>query len=204
MNMAALKNNYREPVLIGCGILKREIDWLIKKNNWLITTTFLDPSLHIDLDALKQNLCAELEKHSGSDKFVFYGECHPLMDDMLSNSKTFRTEGQSCAEILLGNTLYTEELSRGAFFLFEDWVLRWQSIFKKVFGDNQEIVRQIFHEDRKYILAIKTSYSGNYLNEAESIAKYVDLPLRWLCVELDNLESVLLSSINQIGTKSNE
>lgn len=204
MNSVALKNNFREPVLIGCGIFKREIDWLVKKNNWLIKTSFLDSSLHIDFVALKQNLCAELEKHSVSDKFVFYGECHPLMDDMLSNSQTFRTEGQNCVEILLGNILYTEELSRGAFFLFEDWVLHWQSIFNKVFGDNRNTVRQIFNEERKYILAVKTHCSGDYTKEAESIAQYVDLPLRWLDVKLDNLESVLLSSINQIGTKSNE
>ncbi len=204
MNLVASKTKLNEPILIGCGIFRREINQLIKKNNWLINTAFIDSALHMDLDILKKSLCSELEKHTCSEKFVFYGECHPVMNDILQNAKTFRTEGQNCAEILLGNSLFTLELSMGAFFLFEDWASRWKTIFKKVFGDNKDIVMQIFHEDRKYILAVKTPYSGNFTKEAEEIAQYVDLPLCWLDVTLNNLEMVLLSSINQIGDKSNE
>lgn len=204
MNLVASKTDLNEPLLIGCGIFRREINQLIKKKNWLIKTDFLDSTLHIDFHILKKNLCSELEKHTCSNKIVFYGECHPQMDDILQHAKTFRTEGQNCVEILLGYSLFTKELAMGAFFLFEDWANRWRIIFKKVFGDNRDIVMQIFHEDRKYILAVRTPYSGNFTKEAEEIAQYVDLPLKWLAVDLDNLETVLLSSINQIGAKSDE
>ena len=204
MNLVASETNLSETILIGCGIFRKEINQLIKKNNWLLNTEFLDSALHINVDILKRNLCSELEKHTHQTKFVFYGECHPLMNDILLNAKTFRTEGQNCVEILLGSSLFINELSLGAFFLFEDWANRWETIFKKVFGDNRDIVMQIFHEDRKYILAVKTPYSGNFTKEAEEIAQYVNLPLRWLDVTLDNLERVLLSSINLIGAKSNE
>ena len=194
----------REPILIGCGIFNKEINWLIKKNKWLISTSFLDSNLHTNYDLLEKSLCRELEKYSCTRKFVFYGECHPNMDNILSRFNTFRTEGQNCAEILLGNYLYNKELSLGAFFLFEDFALNWKSTFEKLFGSDRETVKQIFHEDRKYILAVRTRCTNDYANESEKIAEYLELPLKILDVNLDNLESRLITALNQINGNSDE
>lgn len=198
-----MKNNTNKHILVGCGILKKEINWLIKKNNWLLDTVFLDSSLHINFEKLQKNLSLALKKQSDKNTFVFYGECHPLIDNILRDANTFRTAGQNCVDILLGNEVFTRELSNGAFFLLEDWANRWNYISKKTFGDNKEIVQQIFREDRKYILALRTPCSGYFSKEAEIMARYVDLPLRWLDVGLENLESVLFLSLQEKGDKSN-
>ena len=191
-----MKNNTNKHILVGCGILKKEINWLIKKNNWRLDTFFLDSTLHINFEKLQKNLSSALKKHSDKNTFVFYGECHPLIENILRDANTFRTAGQNCVDILLGNKVFTKELSDGAFFLLEDWATRWDYICKKTFGDNKEIVRQIFREDRKYILALRTPCSGDFSKEAGIMAWHVDLPLRWMNVELDSLESVLISSFN--------
>jgi hypothetical protein len=198
MSLVVTNNNMNKHIdlIVGCGILKKEIDWLINKNNWLLNTVYLDSSLHIDLEKLKMSLTTALKKHPNQNTLVFYGACHPLIDDLLGEVGMLRTEGQNCVDILLGNNVFTKELSNGAFFLLEDWALRWKHICKKTFGDKKEIVQQIFGEDRKYVLAIKTPCSGDFTKEAELMAQHVGLPLNWLSVGLDNLETVLNSSIN--------
>lgn len=201
MNMAVIDNVNKKPVLIGCGILKKEINWLIKKNNWYLDTAFLNSSLHIDFEKLHDQLTVQLAKHSDKSSVVFYGVCHPLIDNTVGDAHTHRTKGQNCVDMLLGNSLFKIELAKGAYFLLEDWALRWEFICKKTFGDNKEIVKQIFREDRKYVLAIRTPCSGNFKIKAEAMAQHVGLPLQWMDVELTNLESVLISSLKQESGK---
>ena len=184
------------PYLIGCGILRKEINRLIIENNWQLHTTFLDSSLHFDFDKLHKNLTSALNKHSNQNCTVFYGTCHPLMENILYDTKTTRTKGQNCVEILLGSGLFTKELSNGAYFLLEDWALRWDYIIPKTFGTDMEVTRQIFQEDRKYLLGIRTPCSGDFTKEAEHAAQSVGLPLHWMNVDMDHLKSVLISALN--------
>jgi len=74
-------------LLIGCGILKKEVKLLIEKNGWPLDTFFLDSALHIDFDKLSKSLASALARHSGRDIIVFYGSCHPLMEKMLAETK---------------------------------------------------------------------------------------------------------------------
>lgn len=189
-------------LLIGCGILKEEILWLIEKNLWHMDTFFLDSSLHIDFSQLEKGLTGALNKFTGRNIIVFYGTCHPLMDRMLDEAKTFRTEGQNCIEMLLGHERFTEELLNGAYFLFEDWVRRWDYITIKTFGSSRkEIVQNIFQADRKYLIGIRTPCSGDFTSEAIAAANMVGLPLRWMDVSLEHLESVIQKAITKkMGT----
>lgn len=197
MNMDAMNNAEEKITLIGCGILKKEINWLAKKNHWQLHTSFLDSALHSDFEKLHKGLTLSIKKHSNEDFIVFYGTCHPLMDNIMHNANCTRTRGQNCVEILLGHHLFTDELSNGAYFLMEDWSLRWDIIMTKTFGNNMEVTRQIFQEDRKYLLGINTPCSGNFTKQAEYAAQSVGLPLKWITVGLDNLQLVLESAIKQ-------
>ena len=131
-------------ILTGCGILKKELKYLIEKNNWNIKTHFLDSSLHVDFNRLQDKLERSLNQYSDDDTTVFYGSCHPLMDKILSQALTHRTKGQNCVEFLLGEELFTKELASGAFFLLEDWAKRWDYVTGRAFGNNEE-VRKMGH-----------------------------------------------------------
>ncbi len=182
-------------VLISFGILKKEIAFLIRKNNWPVEPYFLNSSLHIDFEKLSGSLYAALSKYKNRETIVFYGACHPLMERILENSKTIRSQGQNCAEMLLGKTLFNEELSKGAYFLLEDWARRWDDILEKTFGSNPGVIKEIFRGDRTYLLALRTPCSGNFESGAQHVAETVGLPLRWRDVSLDHLESVLKQTI---------
>jgi hypothetical protein len=184
-------------LLIGCGILKNEIRYLIARNAWPVDTIFVNPALHVDFDLLAKSLTSVLIKNTDRKVVVFYGECHPLMDKILQDNNTFRTPGQNCVEMLLGPAQYIEELKQGAFFLLEEWALHWDHVIGKTFGNNQQIMKDIFHEDRKYILGIKTPCSGEFERQALDAAEMVDLPLRWKHISLEHLESVLQHTIDR-------
>jgi len=184
-------------LLLGCGILQREIRFLIEKNGWPLETHFLDSALHIDFDKLSQALTSALKHHQERETIVFYGACHPLMDKMLAAANTLRTGGQNCVEMLLGPERFSVELEQGAFFLLEEWAHRWERIVTATMGTNREVIREMYREDRGYLLCLSTPCSGDFRKEAEEAGRLVGLPLRWLDVSLDRLESVLQDAIDK-------
>ncbi len=184
-------------LLIGCGILSKEIRWLIDKNRWPVDVDFLESSLHIDFRKLGSCLTCALDEHRGRELFVFYGCCHPLMDSMLQEAHTFRTEGQNCVDMLLGHEVFSRELENGAFFLLEDWARSWDAVITKTFGTNEALIKDIFRGDRKYLLCLRTPCSGDFSREAEGAGIKVGLPVRWMDVSLDHLESVLHDAITR-------
>lgn len=189
------------PLLLGCGILQKELRFLIEKNSWPLDTHFLDSSLHIDFARLSQTLTTALRHHDGRDVIVFYGACHPLMEAMLDTAGTFRTEGQNCVEMLLGHERFTAELEQGAFFLLEEWAHRWETIVTAAMGSNRDVIREIYRGDRGYLLCITTPNSGDFRAEAEAAGRFVGLPIRWLHVTLDHLEEVLQDAIRRKAGK---
>lgn len=185
-------------LLIGCGVLRREIRWLIDQRAWPVDTHFLDSALHCELGRLSASLTSALRDHAGRSIIVFYGCCHPLMDEMVAEAGAIRTEGQNCVEMLLGHERFFDELSSGAFFLLEEWAGGWEDIITKTFGTTRlEIVREIFRDDRTYLLCVRTPCSGDFASDAEKAGELVDLPIRWIDVTLDNLEKVLQRALVQ-------
>ncbi len=189
--------NKKKILLIGCGILKKEIKWLIEKNNWPLETLFLDTALDVNFKKLEKTLKGALLKHRKRDVIVFYGTCHPLMDEILANANVFRTEGQNCADMLLGHELFTAELSKGAFFMLEDWANQWDRIMLDTYGKHLNVARDIYHDGHSYLLCLKTPCSEDFTTEVEKAGKMVDLPLLWMDVALDHLETVLWDAISK-------
>lgn len=184
-------------VMVGCGILHKEVDTLIKKNGWNVETQFLASSLHNYLNKLSAQLNATLDsdEQQGRETVVFYGACHPLMDRILEKHHTLRTHGQNCIVMLLGYEHFMEELEKGAYFLLEDWALTWEPMITECFGTNLTVVREIFHSSHKCIIAIRTPCSTDFTAAAEAAARFVDLPLIWMDADLNHLESVLADAI---------
>lgn len=184
-------------VVVGCGILHKEVDWLIRKNGWHVETQFLDSALHNYLGKLSTQLNAALaaDELQGRDTVVFYGCCHPQIDSILEQHHTLRTQGQNCIVMLLGYEHFMRELEQGAYFLLEDWALTWEPMITQCFGANPAVIREIFHSSHKYMVAIRTPCSGEFTAAAEAAAAFVDLPLRWLDADLSHLEAVLADAL---------
>ena len=190
----------RQPlVLVGCGILHREVDTLIARNHWPLETRYLPSALHNYLGRLSTSLEASLteEEQRARETLVLYGACHPLMDKILASHQTLRTAGQNCIVQLLGYERFMEELEQGAYFLLEDWALSWEPMITAAFGSNLVVLREIFHSSHKVMVAIRTPCSGPFTEAAEAAARFVDLPLRWLEVDLQHLEGIMREALAQ-------
>lgn len=189
----------RAPVLVGCGILQKEVDYLIKKNGWVVETQFLHSALHNYFGRLYKELDGALDRtdQEGRQAIVFYGACHPRMDDILSKHKTLRTEGQNCIVMLLGYEKFMEELGKGAYFLLEDWALTWEPMLTECFGKNPAVIREIFHSSHKMMVAVRTPCSSDFEAAAEKAAAFVDLPLVWMDADLLHLEVVIAQALSR-------
>jgi hypothetical protein len=184
-------------VLVGCGILHKEIDYLIRKNGWQIETHFLDSALHNYLGKLADQLNAALSADSlqGRDTVVFYGCCHPQIDKIMESHHTLRTAGQNCIVMLIGYERFMQELEKGAYFLLEDWAQSWEPMITKCFGNNPKVIREIFHSSHKYITAIRTPCTSDFTQAAQAAADFVDLPLNWMDADLSHLEAVIADAL---------
>jgi len=183
--------------LVGCGILRKEVSFLIAKNNWPLTTDFLPASLHIDFKRLSCALHEGLSRHANEQTIVFYGACHPRMDTILNEAGTLRTGGQNCVEMLLGKEEFNRELAKGAYFLLDDWVRNWDEVTAKTFGSNINVIRDIFHDQHRYLLCLRTPQANDFSREAEHISAMLDLPVQWRDINLDHLENVLQTAIRR-------
>ena len=176
--------------LVGCGILKEETLYLIKKNGWNIETHFACSSLHVDFDRLSAALDKMLDS-APENAIVLYGECHPLIDRMLKRHHARRIPAQNCIEMLLGTETFTRELCGGAFFLLADWAKRWDFVTKDVFGTKPNAMKEILRSAHDHFLCLKTPCSGDFTGEAEALSKRFDMRLEWRDVSLDVLEGHL-------------
>ncbi len=184
--------------MIGCGILSKEICYLMDKYHWPIETVFLDSSLHTNFDKLFHSLQKSLNFYKDREKVVFYGACHPGIDTLLSHHNTTRTMGQNCVQLLLGKEVFSRELMQGAFFLMEDWVLRWDSVVQEALGPDIDAARHLFQSEHNYFLGIKTPCSGNFSEAAQAISDKYGLPLKWMPASLALLEKVLRETLKGI------
>jgi hypothetical protein len=182
-------------LIIGCGILKKEIRYLAEKNGWHQRMIFLPSGLHVDFKKLQTGLEKCLQQHSREPAVLFYGACHPRMDQILDAAHVTRTPGQNCVDIYLGHETFCRELEQGAFFLFEDWARHWKEIVGAVMPGDPEIMRSIFRGAHTYLLAIRTPCSGDFSAEAEAISDMTSLELRWIDAGLEHLEANLAATL---------
>jgi hypothetical protein len=184
-------------LIIGCGIMRKEIRSLVEKNGWQQSMTFLPSGLHVDFNRLQNSLGKGLQLHAGEPAIVFYGACHPRMDQMLDAAHVVRTPGQNCVDIYLGHETFCRELEQGAFFLFEDWALHWKEIVGTVMPGDPEIMRSIFRSAHKYLLAIRTPCSDDFSAAAEEVSAMTSLELRWVDAGLEHLEANLATTLDR-------
>jgi hypothetical protein len=177
--------------LVGCGILRAEVEALVAKNGWDVEVKWLGAALHDEPVTLARAHDAALGRARRPCVLVGYGACAAGADALVARHGVVRLEGENCLAQLLGEERYHEAIADGAYFLLERWARDWPRAMPRNFGPRLSVLREIFHVDRRYLLALETPCSGDYREAAEHAGRDVDLPVRWLRVTLDTLEAGL-------------
>lgn len=185
-------------VLLGCGVLEKEIRHLVEKNRWPARIAFLPPSLHSDLEALERQLVAALDRYAAEPVLLYYGHCHPLMDDLADRPNVVRIARENCIASLIGDDPYFDALGEGDYFLLEEWARGWKETMADTFGDHPEAIRALFAESHKRVVALTTPVSADYRALAEEAARDVGLPLVWREADLIRLEEALAEGVARL------
>jgi hypothetical protein len=182
--------------LVGCGILRAEIEAIVARNRWPLDTKLLGAALHEDPPALARALEAALGRAQGPRLLVGYGACSPGFDALVARHGAIRLAGENCLAQLLGEARYHEAIADGAYFLLERWARDWPRAMPRAFGPKLSVLREILHVDRRYLLAVETPCSGDFRAAAEQAARDADLPLRWTHAALEPLERAIRAAMH--------
>ena len=95
------------PLLISCGILRKEIEKLIEEQSLDVEAYFLDAGLHVVYAELEKELTSALEEsteHAPNGIIVVYGDlCHPRIKKIVKKySNAIKVDALNCIDCLLG------------------------------------------------------------------------------------------------------
>ncbi len=90
--------------LIVCGILEHEVKKVVQHLTIPVNMVVMPPQLHKYPLRLRQEL--ETQLRTSNTKKVVYGKCFPGIDDLLRKYNAERIEGETCYEIVAGDTFY--------------------------------------------------------------------------------------------------
>ena len=184
---------------IACGIFKKEIESLVQKGLIDQSFKYLDSMLHMSPAKLE----IQIEKHIThlKDKkiLIVYGDCQPSMTSMNKRPNICRVSGMNCCEIILGKKEYKRLRSQGAFFLLPEWTLRWEEVFKKQLGFNQENARSFMRELHTKLIYLDTGVSPVPEKALMAASTFCNLPFEIMSVDLSHLLKVVLDAIERLN-----
>jgi hypothetical protein len=184
---------------LSCGIFKREIEALVKSGKLDLSIRFLDSMLHMAPARLETLMEKNIDKLKGEPTIMIYGDCHPTMYQMDEKSNVSKVAGMNCCEIILGKKKYQALRAQGAFFLLPEWTQRWESVFKKHLGFNQESAKTFMAEMHSTLIYLDTGVWPVPQKKLEAVSQFCGLPIEIMPVDLDHLLSAILDATRTVN-----
>ena len=142
------------PILISCGIVRKEIQKLIDEKLLDVEPYFLDAGLHVVYAELEKELASALEKHAEHAQngiIVVYGDmCHPRIKKIVKkHDNAVKVDALNCIDCLLGGhkKLLEADPKGSHFILSPGWMpsnLKKCARFREIFDWNMEGITEQF------------------------------------------------------------
>ncbi len=190
-------NKSKERVIISCSIFKKELEYILAKDNLDIKIEFVNSMLHMKPMALENAIDSKIEKLNEEDITIVLGECHNNTDKYKNIKNIHKIPGINCMEIVLGSENYKKFSREGAFFLLPEWVTRWKEVFNIELGLNDKIAKPFMREMHKYLCYIDTGFYDVPVDQLNEISEYVGLPYVIFKTDLGNLENAIKRTIDE-------
>lgn len=130
----------KNPFVISCSIVKKEIQELIDSGRLKADVTFLSSRLHYDYSllekALKRNIETALGSGRGKNILIIYGDaCLGFKDEMKKLVDAYgivKIDGINCIDCLFGGKgqLFQTDPEHKYFFLTSEWINFWNKFEK--------------------------------------------------------------------------
>ncbi|MBT3201364.1 MAG: DUF1638 domain-containing protein, partial [Phycisphaerales bacterium] len=190
-----------EIICVACGVFEFEIRMLQERGELPYPVRFLDSMLHMAPESLAEKLDVVINEELNADRRVIlvFGECHASMPEMASRPGVVRAEGINCCEILLGSRRYRKLRSQGAFFLMNDWALRWRDVFARELGLSQDTATDLMREMHTKLIHLDTGAAPVPKTELNAMSDYCGLQWEAIKVSLVPLSKAIAAAAGRLG-----
>lgn len=200
------------PLLISCGILRKEIEKLIEEQSLDVEAYFLDAGLHVVYSELEKELTSALEEsteHAPNGIIVVYGDlCHPRIKKIVKKySNAVKVDALNCIDCLLGGhqKLLQADPNCDHFYLSPGWMpsnLKKNVWFREIFDWNMEGIKELFEDLTGVIVIDSLDNLDELKNDIEEFSQYTGLQVKnRKTVGLDGLKAVIDEAIKKLQNK---
>jgi hypothetical protein len=180
--------------VLCCGILKQEIECLVKDKN--IEMHYFDPALHVDFDKLEESLTCTLNNMAaGNTVLVFGTKCHPDMENIAAKHGARIIRAGNCIEMLLGDGMAQLDAEARTFYFTGGWLANWRKIFIEGLKWDKVDARQNFGYHER-ILLLDTGFFPIDDEELLEFFEYTGVPIEVKSINLENLGKKLKELFN--------
>lgn len=190
------------PLLISCGILRKEIEKLIEERKLDVEPCFLDAGLHVVYAELEKELTSALERsaeHAPNGIIVVYGDiCHPRIKKIVKKySNAVKVDALNCIDCLLGGhqKLLQADPECSHFYLSPGWMpsnLKKNARFREIFDWNIEGIKEQFEHLEGVIIIDSLDNLDEYKSDIEEFSIQTGLQVKESkAVGLDGLKAVI-------------
>jgi hypothetical protein len=192
-----------KPCVISCGILRQEIEHLMKKGDVVIDVHFLSERLHSDYGLLDRGLNAALKKYrkqSPHSIVVVYGDVclgfNGEMKILMDRYDTVKVDGLNCIDCLLGGKGKLLEMDPDHKYLFLNPAFI--QFIEKIRGKTKKQTREMFSMLDGIILLDSMGNLDDYQSKIDEIVDHTGLPiLDRKKIGVDGLKDVLLEALDR-------
>jgi len=203
------RNN--RPLLLSCGILREEIEKIIKEHQLDVDVVFLDAGLHAVYSELEKAVTSALDKHSKQAKkgiVVVYGDmCHPRLKKIVRNYNAVKVDALNCIDCLFGGhqKLLEADPKYSHFYLSPGWMpsnLKKTKNFEEIFDWTLEDIKEQFKELDGLIIVDSLGNLDELESDIEEFSSKSGLEVKeQKSVGLDGLKSVIKEAIKKLQDK---
>ena len=199
-----------KPCIISCGILRAEIEHLLKKGNIDVDVHFLSEQLHVDYNFLDRALNAAIQKHlkqCTQGIVIVYGDVclgfNGEMQNLIDKYDVVKVDALNCIDCLLGGKGKLLEIDPDHKYLFLNPAFI--QFLKKIRGKTKKMTREMFSMLDGIVLLDAMGDLDAYQSKIDEIADHTGLPiLERKNIGLGGLNNVLLEALDRNEQKRSE
>lgn len=186
--------------IIGCSVLKDEIEDLRNKfwSDW--SAKYLPSDLHMRPNSLAQKvgLLVHQELSKGRKIVLAYGDCCHLMASLEKETGVVRVKGVNCIDLILGRDRYRQMITEGFFFLLPEWTSRWFEIFSDELGLSPDNASDLMGEMHTKLVYLDTGIIPVPYDQIEACSRFCGLPYMVTKTSLVILQDKIVTAMNSL------
>ena len=196
------------PILISCGIVRKEIQKLIDEKKLDVEPYFLDAGLHavyVDLEKELIDALKKAQQKAENGIVVVYGDmCHPRIKKIVKQYNAVKVDGLNCIDCLLGGhkNLLKIDPRCSHFYLSPGWMpsnLKKNRYFKEIFDWNIENIKDQFEHLNGLIIIDSLDNLEELQSDIEEFSFYTGLKVKLTeSVGLNGLKAAIEEAIKKL------